>query len=179
MELASQMTQNIVQATSVTKPIVVEQAKANMEYNVKLTLVQEAKNGALIYKDTFHQEVVKMSDNSPKEDAIWASYQDDHYSGEDGIIYQVITSNDKIPHWWESSLVPTEVVEQQPKNAKDKSQSLNNPEFEQSRTCGDCGSAHLLKDCLMLMTSKNIPLRSAMESLTILNLQKKSLRLST
>ena len=82
-----------------------------MEYNVKLTLVQEAENGALIYKDAFHREVVKMSDNSPKEDANWASYQDDHYSGKDGIIYQVITSNDKIPHWWESYLVPIEVVE--------------------------------------------------------------------
>ena len=137
--------------TSVTRPIVVEQAEANIDYNVKLRLVREAKNGALIYRDIYHREVVKMSDNSPKVDAIWASYQDDHYIGEDGIIYQVITSNDKIPQWWESSLVPTKVVEQQPKNAKDQSQSLNNLEFEQSCTCGDCGITHLLKECPMLM----------------------------
>ena len=63
--------------------IVVKQAKASIEYNVKLTLGREAKNGALIYKDAFHREVLKMRDISPKANAIWASYQDDHYIGKD------------------------------------------------------------------------------------------------
>ena len=166
--------------TSVTRPIVVEQAKANIDYNVKLRLVREAKNGALIYRDTHHREVVKMSDNSPKVDAIWASYQDDHYIGKDGVTYQVIPINGKIPQWWESSLVPTKVVKQQPKNAKDKSQPLNNQEFEQSCTCGDCGTTHLLKDCPMLMTNIKVPLGNATETPTAADPQKeKSLRSSS
>ena len=147
---------------------------------MKLRLVREAKNGALIYRDAHHREVVKMSDNSPKMDAIWASYQDDHYIGEDGVTYQVIPVNGKIPQWWESSFVPTKVVKQQPENTKDKSQPLNSQEFEQSRTCGDCGTIHLLKDYPMLMTNIKVPFGNATEIPTAANPKKeKSLRSSS
>lgn len=42
--------------------------------------------------------------------------------------------------------------------------TLNNKAFEQSHTCGGCGTTQLLKDCPMLMTCIKVPLWSALDS---------------
>ena len=57
---------------------------------------------------------------------------------------------------------------------------LNDQECQQIRTCGDCGSSHLLKDCPMLMPGTKVPLGGVIESPKIADPHKeKSLRSST
>ena len=56
----------------------------------------------------------------------------------------------------------TDGNEYQPYHEPDN--TLNNKAFEQSHTCGGCGTTQLLKDCPMLMTSIKVPLGSALDS---------------
>ena len=108
-EASSSLTSDKVQASPISTPTTIQQIEKELQYNMMLQLVREADNGDLFYKDDFGRDLIKMDDRSPKVNRLCASYQGDHYTGEDGVFYQFVPVNGKIPHWrnsWPTLMKP-------------------------------------------------------------------------